>query len=32
MVEIIEYYHLSKTVDTALTSGEKLVKVSLDKI
>ena len=32
MTEIIEEYHLSKAVDTALTSGEKPVKVSLDEL
>ncbi|WP_265094479.1 hypothetical protein [Campylobacter concisus] len=32
MTEIIEEYHLSKAVDTALVSGEKPVKVSLDEI
>ena len=32
MTEIIEEYHLSKAVDTALASGEKPVKVSLDEL
>lgn len=32
MIEIIEEYHLSKAVDTALASGEKPVKVSLDEL
>ena len=32
MAEIIEEYHLSKAVDTALARGEKPVKVSLDEI
>ena len=32
MTEIIEEYHLSKAVDTALVSGEKPVKVSLDEL
>jgi len=32
MAEIIEEYHLSKAVDTALASGEKPVKVSLDEL
>ena len=32
MAEIIEEYHLSKAVDTALARDEKSVKVSLDEI
>ena len=32
MAEIIEEYHLSKTLDAVLASDEKSVKVSLDKI
>jgi antitoxin StbD len=32
MAEIIEEYHLSKVVDTALAGGEKPVKVSLDEL
>ena len=32
MAEIIEEYHLSKTVDAVLASDEKPLKVSLDEI
>jgi hypothetical protein len=31
-LEIIKEYHLSKAVDTALASDEKLVKVNMDEL
>ncbi|WP_459814930.1 hypothetical protein [Campylobacter concisus] len=31
-LEIIKEYHLSKAVDTALASDEKLVKVSMNEL